>query len=77
MNNPDHDSNVCVKDGYGNVTAKKQAGNDIRNEKKYKGFTLDIGAMVVVWKPDDSWFGKFPDVGIAKAGIDATFILPK
>lgn len=70
MNNPNHDSNVCNKDTYGNVTAKNQGGNDIRNESHYKGFTIDIAISVIVWHEDDSFFGKFPDVGKAKAAID-------
>lgn len=70
MNNPDCNSSVCIKDSYGNVTAKKQGGNDIRNEQKYKGFTIDVGITSVVWNADDSYFGKFPNVDVAKAAID-------
>ena len=70
MNNPDHDSNVCFKDSYGNVTAKNQDGNDIRNECHYKGYTIDVGITAVVWNEDDSWFGRFATVKLAKAAID-------
>ena len=70
MNNPDTNPSVCNKDSYGNVTAKNQDGNDIRNETHYKGFTIDVGITAVVWHEDDSWFGKFPTVKLAKAAID-------
>ena len=71
MNNIDHDSNVCSKDSYGNVTADKQDGNDIRNEKQYKGYTIDDGGgSIIVWNPDDSFFGRFFDVTDAKAVIN-------
>ena len=67
MNNPDHNSDVCTKDSYGNVTAKNQNGN----ETKYKDYTIVAGILVAVWKSDDSYFGKFSDVASAKAAIDA------
>ncbi len=70
MNNPDHNPNVCSKGPYGSVTADKQDGNDIRNEKEYKGHTIDVGTLSVVWNPDDSFFGKFPNITVAKAAID-------
>lgn len=75
MNNPDHKSSVCGKDSYGNVTANKQGGDDIRNERHYKGFTIDIGITCTVWSEDDSWFGRFPDVGKAKVAIDTYYKL--
>jgi hypothetical protein len=73
MNNVDYNSDVCTKDGYGNVTALNQNGhgNDIRDESDYKGYTIDAGIMTIVWCPDDSWFGKFSSVAAAKAAIDA------
>lgn len=70
MNNPDSDSKACTKDSYGNVTAKQQDGNDIRNEMKYSGYTIDAGISCVVWNPDNSFFGKFPNLIQAKAAID-------
>jgi hypothetical protein len=72
MNNPDCKTSVCTKDNYGNVTAKKQGGNDIRNERKYKGFTIDfiVGSLTIVWNPDDSFFGKFSNFAKAKTAID-------
>ena len=77
MNNPDHDKNVCAKDCYGNVTADEQGGNDIRNEMHYKGYTFDIGIQVIVWKPDDSWLGKFPTRIAAKYAVDADIVKQK
>lgn len=77
MNNPDCNSNVCTKDGYGNVTANKQDGNDIRNEHHYKGHTIDIGISCIVWKPDNKWLGKFPNLDAAKSAIDSAIIMSK
>ena len=71
MEHPNHDPNVCSKDPYGNVTANKQDGNDIRNEMQYSGYTIDVGITCMVWNPDNSFFGKFPDLASAKASIDA------
>ena len=75
MNNPDHDKNVCVKDGYGNVTANKQGGNDIRNETEYHGYTIDVGIQAIVWKPNNSWLGKYPSLAAAKAAVDKDILL--
>lgn len=74
MNSPDHDPAVCDKDSYGNVTADKQNGNDIRNEMKYSGYTIDAGISCLVWKPDDSFLGKFPNLAVAKSIIDAEIL---
>lgn len=75
MNNPDHNSDVCTKDSYGNVTAKNQNGNDSGNEMKYSGYTIDVGISSVVWNPDNSFFGTFPTLASAKAAIDAAIHL--
>lgn len=74
MNSPDHDPNVCDKDSYGNVTAHNQNGNDNRDETKYKDFTIDNGISFVVWMPDDSFFGKFPNADAAKAAVDVYYL---
>ncbi len=77
MNNPDFNPAVCGADSYGNVTADKQNGNDIRNEMKYSGYTIDAGISCLVWKPDDSFLGKFPRLAAAKSAVDAAIILSK
>ena len=71
MNSPDCNPDVCTKDSYGNVTAKNQGGNDVRNEMKYSGYTIDVGIQCLVWKPDNSFFDKFPNLEQAKAAIDS------
>lgn len=77
MNNPDHDKNVCAKDSYGNVTANEQGGNDVRNEMKYSGYILDVGISVIAWKPDNTWLGKFGNLELAKAAVDADILKQK
>lgn len=77
MNNVDHNPDVCDKDAYGNVTAKEQTGehiDDVRNEMKYSGYTIDVGISCIVWNPDNSFFGKFPNLIAAKSAIDAAII---
>ena len=77
MNNPDSKSSVCSKDSYGNVTAKNQGGNDVRNEMKYSGYTLDVGISVIAWRPDNTWLGKFGNLVAAKSAVDADIIKSK
>lgn len=71
MNNPDHNPETCTKDSYGNVTANNQNGNDERNEMDYFGYTIDAGISCLVWNPDNSFLGKYPNLAAAKLAVDA------
>jgi len=60
MNNVDRDRRMIDVDAYGNLLPKAKA---------YKGFAIDAGVTIKVWRPDGRYFGRFANEKAAKAAI--------